>query len=153
MRKCLNLFLLTNRWWSLIHPSFSLLDPELHSFEYVRHHSAWLFTCILASTSLLLAARLDASKKVVDEAMSLQNHAEKLSLVVYATRARSIEIIQAHLVSIPILSVLILDNIQPVHHAANESGRGASYSLRRCDPYGKRYRPSSPSKSRLEKRG
>ena len=76
-----------------------MLDPTLHTPSYVRTHSATLVSAILAIGSTALATLPNTtSPQDVDEAMRLHAHAEKLQLVVFATGAKSIEIVQGLMV-------------------------------------------------------
>jgi rubrerythrin len=76
-----------------------MLDPELHSIAFVRSRSALLFTTLLALGSTALATLPKHADEQVSEALGLHAHVEKLNLVVYTTGARSIEIMQAQIVS------------------------------------------------------
>jgi hypothetical protein len=80
-----------------VHPQCAVLDPTLHTPEFVRSRSALLFTAVLAVGSTALATLPHATMEGVDESMALQAHAEKLGLVVFTTGAKSCEIIQAQI--------------------------------------------------------
>lgn len=86
-------------YWKLVHPQWPVLDPALHKLTYVRTRSAFLTTTILALGSTSSSALSLAPNKQVTEALSLHGHVEKLKLVVFASGARSIEIIQAKIVT------------------------------------------------------
>lgn len=60
---------------------------------------------ILALGATALANLPNSDDELVSEALRLHNHVEKLCLVVYATGARSIDIIQAHIVSETVLLI------------------------------------------------
>ncbi|KAJ3542353.1 hypothetical protein NM208_g4149 [Fusarium decemcellulare] len=87
-------------YWDNIHRQWAILDPSFHNLSTVRKRSALLTTTTLALGSTALAVASRNSKERVSEALSLHAHAEKLNLVVYATGARSIDIIQAQIVCI-----------------------------------------------------
>ena len=83
-----------------------MLDPSLHTLAYVRSRSALLMTTLLAVGATALASLHPLDGEQVSEALALQAHAERLVLVVYAASARSIDIIQAHIVSTTMLLLL-----------------------------------------------
>ena len=76
-----------------------MLDPDLHRLSFVRQRSALLTTTILAIGATALATLPEHSDDQVEEALILHTHVERLNILVYMTGARSIEIIQAHIVS------------------------------------------------------
>ncbi|KAJ0141356.1 Zinc-type alcohol dehydrogenase-like protein [Fusarium oxysporum f. sp. albedinis] len=82
-------------YFKMVHPQWSMLDPNLHTLDFVRHQSALLTTTILALGSIAIATLPESDDGQVVEALNLRAHAEKLSLVVYSTGARSLEIVQA----------------------------------------------------------
>ncbi|KAJ4177011.1 hypothetical protein NW755_014098 [Fusarium falciforme] len=82
-------------FFDMVHPQWAMLDPQLHTLEFVRVQSALLTATILALGSIALATMPERTDEQVAEAMKLHAHAEKMSLVVYSTGARSIEIVQA----------------------------------------------------------
>lgn len=84
-------------YWEMIHPQWTILDPCLHSLTFVRGRSALLTSTILALGSTALATRPESREEEISEALRLHAYVEKLNLVVYATGARSIDIIQAHI--------------------------------------------------------
>ncbi|KAH8674277.1 hypothetical protein BX600DRAFT_457295 [Xylariales sp. PMI_506] len=69
-----------------LNPFVCVLDPVLHTFQYVRQRSSFLMTVILA-----------ASAKAFNPALhlDLHQHAEKLLVDCFATSAKSPEVIQA----------------------------------------------------------
>ena len=76
-----------------------MLDPSLHTLAFVRQRSALLTTTILAIGSTAgIAISPEAYSEHVTEALRLHAHVEKLNLVVYATGARSVHIVQAQIV-------------------------------------------------------
>lgn len=77
-----------------------MLDPALHTLAYVRSRSALLMATVAAVGATTLASLSPLDEIQVAEAMRLQAHAERLVLVVFAAGARSIDIIQAHIVRI-----------------------------------------------------
>ncbi|QKD59994.2 uncharacterized protein FOBCDRAFT_243784 [Fusarium oxysporum Fo47] len=79
-------------YFKMVHPQWSMLDPNLHTLDFVRHQSALLTTTILALGSIAIATLPESDDGQVVEALNLRAHAEKLSLVVYSTGARSLEI-------------------------------------------------------------
>jgi hypothetical protein len=76
-----------------------MLNPALHSMTFVRSRSALLTTTILAVASTALATWPHNGDRYVEEALRLHEHAEKLNVLVYSTGARSIDIMQAQIVS------------------------------------------------------
>ena len=83
----------------MIHPQWTILDPTLHTLTFVRSRSALLTSTILALGSSALATGPGGTEECISEAHRLHAYVEKLNLVVYATGARSIDIIQAQIVS------------------------------------------------------
>lgn len=90
-------------YFDMIHPQWPILDPDIHTVARVRTRSALLTTTILAlgSTALttLRSENSVSHREAIAEALSLHAHVEKVNLVIYATGARSVDIIQAHIVS------------------------------------------------------
>jgi hypothetical protein len=84
----------------MVHQQWAILDRTLHTFAFVRSRSAILLTTMLALGSTALATLPQNADQHVAEALRLHAHVEKLNLVVYTTGARSIEIIQAHIVNL-----------------------------------------------------
>lgn len=76
-----------------------MLDSDLHTLDYVRNRSALLTTTVLAIGSSALGLLSPTRDGQVAESLRLHTHVEKLGLVVFATGARSIEIVQAQIVS------------------------------------------------------
>jgi len=74
-----------------------MLDPNLHTPAYLKSRSALLTTTVLAVASTVLANLSLSQVEQAAEAFRLQGHAEKLSLVVFASGARSVEIVQAQI--------------------------------------------------------
>lgn len=95
----------------MVHPQWSILDPTLHTPELVRGRSALLTSTILALGSTALATLPHSRDEQVAEALRLHAHVEKLNLVVYATGARSIDIIQAQIVSLSCFPPIYITNI------------------------------------------
>lgn len=95
--------LITRSFWEHIHPQWAMLDPDLHTMDYVRNRSALLVTTILAIGSTALGLLNPEKDGQVAESLRLHAHVEKLGLVVFATGARSIEIVQAQIVSQEVL--------------------------------------------------
>lgn len=81
-----------------------MLNPQLHTTQYVRRRSALLATTMSAVGATVLASLNPTDEAQVAEALRLQAYAERLILVVLAAGARSIDIIQAHIVSVSILA-------------------------------------------------
>ncbi|KAM5362281.1 hypothetical protein ACJZ2D_012636 [Fusarium nematophilum] len=82
-------------FFRMVHPQWAMLDPSIHTLDFVRQQSALLTTAILALGSIALATLAEGTDDQVAEALKLRAHTEKLSLVVYSTGARSLEIVQA----------------------------------------------------------
>jgi hypothetical protein len=76
-----------------LHPINGILDPELHTPEFVRSRSALLFTWILAIT-----AQFDDSSS--SYAKRLRLHGEKLSCHVHTCGFKSVEIVQGYYISL-----------------------------------------------------
>jgi hypothetical protein len=71
---------------------------------------------MLEMGSIAIASRADATSEEIAEAMVIHAHVEKLLLVVFATRARSCEIVQAILVSTASRSDMLVDFSDPKSH-------------------------------------
>ncbi|OAL53053.1 hypothetical protein IQ07DRAFT_629540 [Pyrenochaeta sp. DS3sAY3a] len=85
-------------YWQVIHPQWALLDPTLHTFSSVRQRSALLTTTMLAlGATAKLATENGPCDEDITEALRLHAHVEKVNLVVYATGARSVDIVQAQI--------------------------------------------------------
>lgn len=80
-------------------PQFGLMDASLHTPTFVRGRSALLFSTILSIGATALATLPNSTKQSIDLARALFAHTEKLHLVICAAAAKSIEIVQAELVS------------------------------------------------------
>ena len=83
----------------MVHPQWGILEQTLHTPSFVRSRSALLTTAVCAVGSTALATLPDAPSELVAEANALHDHVEKLNLVNYMTSARSIDIMQAQIVS------------------------------------------------------
>ncbi|KAL4812074.1 hypothetical protein BDW67DRAFT_135275 [Aspergillus spinulosporus] len=70
------------------------LDPLIHSVEFVRSKSAFLFTSIMATTALFLPSAAALSKR-------LSRHSKFLANKVMKERLRSVEIVLAFMVNVP----------------------------------------------------
>jgi hypothetical protein len=80
-------------YFARLHPINGILDPELHTPEFVRSRSALLFTWILAIT-----AQFDHSSSSF--AKRLRLHGEKLSRHVHTRGFKSVEIVQGYYISL-----------------------------------------------------
>ncbi|KAK6837200.1 hypothetical protein RU639_001364 [Aspergillus parasiticus] len=76
-----------------LHPVNGILDPKLHTVEYVRSQSALLFTWMLA-----LTAQFDHGSATI--AKRLRLHGEKLSRHVHTSGFKSVEIVQGYYISL-----------------------------------------------------
>ncbi|KAI4612058.1 hypothetical protein J4E80_007512 [Alternaria sp. BMP 0032] len=72
-----------------LNPFISQLDPTLHTFQYVRGMSSFLFTAILAAAAKLLHPALRKN---------LLSHAEELFMEGLRSGAKSVETVQAILI-------------------------------------------------------
>ncbi|KAL4738101.1 hypothetical protein BDV11DRAFT_216251 [Aspergillus similis] len=70
------------------------LDPLIHTVEFVRSKSAFLFTSIMATTALFLPSAAALSKR-------LSRHSKFLASKVMQERLRSVEIVLAFMVNVP----------------------------------------------------
>ncbi|CBF87531.1 hypothetical protein AN9395.2 [Aspergillus nidulans FGSC A4] len=70
------------------------LDPLIHTVEFVRSKSAFLFTSIMATTALFLPSAAAISKR-------LSRHSKFLANKVMQERFRSVEIVLAFMVNVP----------------------------------------------------
>ncbi|BCS25566.1 uncharacterized protein APUU_50277A [Aspergillus puulaauensis] len=70
------------------------LDPLIHTVEFVRAQSAFLFTSIMAATALFLPSTAALSKR-------LSRHSKCLAHKVIKERLRSVEIVLAFMVNVP----------------------------------------------------
>ena len=121
------------RYWEMIHPQWTILDPSLHSLTFVRGRSALLTSTILALGSTALATRPESREEEISEALRLHAYVEKLNLVVYATGARSIDIIQAHIVSFVSSVHVDLANVKSFCHAGAPLQRLESMNSDGCE--------------------
>ncbi|CDM27219.1 transcriptional regulator family: Fungal Specific TF [Penicillium roqueforti] len=80
-------------YFSRLHPVNGILDPMLHTPDFVRSRSALLFTWILA-----LTAQFDHESASV--AKRLRLHGEKLSKHVHTCGYKSVEIVQGYYISL-----------------------------------------------------
>lgn len=81
------------RYFTRLHPVNGILDPMLHTPDFVRSRSALLFTWILA-----LTAQFDHGSASV--AKRLRLHGEKLSKHVHTSGYKSVEIVQGYYISL-----------------------------------------------------
>ncbi|KAL2858538.1 hypothetical protein BJY01DRAFT_230718 [Aspergillus pseudoustus] len=79
-------------YFDQIHPLVGILDPLLHTADFVRSRSALLLTWILA-----VAAQFDHNSGAL--AKRLRMHGERLSKLVYKRGYKSVEIIQGYYIS------------------------------------------------------
>ncbi|KAL4923332.1 uncharacterized protein BDV17DRAFT_245929 [Aspergillus undulatus] len=70
------------------------LDPSIHTVEFVRAQSAFLFTSIMAATTLFLPSAAALSTR-------LSRHSKHLAHKVMQERLRSVEIVLAFMVNVP----------------------------------------------------
>ncbi|WVQ95842.1 hypothetical protein IAU59_002941 [Kwoniella sp. CBS 9459] len=82
-----------------VHRQWSILERNVHNPNYVRSRSAFLFTVVLALGATAMATL--SSSTVYDSTLALKlwGHLEKLQLVVCATAAKSVEIVQGMLLA------------------------------------------------------
>ena len=118
------------RYWDVIQAQWSLLDSTLHAPDAVRQRSALLTTTILAIGSTSLATRPDSTPEQISEALSLHAHVEKLSLVIFATGAKSIEIVQAHIVRCSVCFDLVRTDCLKITASVSLGNRPQDSSLR-----------------------
>lgn len=83
----------SHRYFSRLHPINGILDPILHTPEFVRAHSALLFTWVLALTAQFDHASASVAKR-------LRLHGDKLSRHVHTCGFKSVEIIQGYYISL-----------------------------------------------------
>ncbi|WVQ72840.1 hypothetical protein IAR50_002401 [Cryptococcus sp. DSM 104548] len=90
---------LFDAYFRYCHTHWPMLDRNLHTPEFTRSRSVFLFAVILAlgATSLATLPKSSSRKRTI--ATKLFAHVEKLQLVICATAAKSIEIVQAELLS------------------------------------------------------
>lgn len=82
-----------HRYFARLHPINGILDPVLHTPDFVRSRSALLFTWIIA-----LTAQFDHASGSI--AKRLRLHGEKLSNYVHACGFKSVEIVQGYYISL-----------------------------------------------------
>ncbi|WVF68285.1 hypothetical protein IAT40_003050 [Kwoniella sp. CBS 6097] len=82
-----------------VHCQWAILDRNVHTQSFVRSRSAFLFTVVLALGATSLATMPTSSIHDSTLAIKLWGHLEKLQLVVCATAAKSIEIVQGMLLA------------------------------------------------------
>ncbi|KAL2863116.1 uncharacterized protein BJX67DRAFT_267316 [Aspergillus lucknowensis] len=70
------------------------LDPFIHTVEFVRSQSAFLFTSIMATATLFMSSAAALSKRLLRHSKSLANE-------VIRRRLRSVEIVLAFMVNVP----------------------------------------------------
>ncbi|KAL4755682.1 Zn(II)2Cys6 transcription factor [Aspergillus foveolatus] len=80
-------------YFTRLHPINGILDPMLHSPEFVRGRSSLLFTWILA-----LTAQFDNASASIAE--RLRRHGDKLSRYVHTCGYKSVEIVQGYYISL-----------------------------------------------------
>lgn len=80
-------------FFSRLHPVNGILDPVLHTPEYVRSRSALLFTWLMA-----ISAQFDSGSGAL--AKRLRIHGERLSHHVHASGLKSVEIVQGYYISL-----------------------------------------------------
>ncbi|XRM41240.1 hypothetical protein ABZX51_004520 [Aspergillus tubingensis] len=76
-----------------LHPINGILDPSLHTVDYVRSRSALLFTWILAITAQFDHQSASCAKR-------LRLHGESLSRLVHTSGYKSVEIVQGYYISL-----------------------------------------------------
>nr|XP_019013685.1 uncharacterized protein I206_01756 [Kwoniella pini CBS 10737]OCF52466.1 hypothetical protein I206_01756 [Kwoniella pini CBS 10737] len=77
-----------------VHCQWGMLDRDIHTSAFVRSRSAFLFTAILALGATSIATLTNSTPQQRILAIKLWAHLEKLQLVVSATAAKSVEIVQ-----------------------------------------------------------
>ncbi|KAL2802510.1 hypothetical protein BJX63DRAFT_107663 [Aspergillus granulosus] len=80
-------------YFARLHPVNGILDPMLHTPEFVRARSSLLFTWILA-----LTAQFDHASAPIAERLRL--HGDKLSKYVHTCGYKSVEIVQGYYISL-----------------------------------------------------
>ncbi|KKK26901.1 hypothetical protein ARAM_001239 [Aspergillus rambellii] len=70
------------------------LDPLIHTVEFVRSQSAFLFTSIMAAATLFLPSATALSKR-------LSRHSKYLANMIIKQRLRSVEIVLGFMVNVP----------------------------------------------------
>ncbi|WWC89880.1 uncharacterized protein L201_004808 [Kwoniella dendrophila CBS 6074] len=82
-----------------INCQWGLLDQNVHNPSFVRSRSAFLFTVLLALGATSRATSPTSTPQDRSIALRLWAHLEKLQLVVHATAAKSVEIVQGMLLA------------------------------------------------------
>ncbi|WWC60942.1 uncharacterized protein I303_103518 [Kwoniella dejecticola CBS 10117] len=82
-----------------VHCQWGMLDRDIHTATFVRSRSAFLFTVVLALGATSTATLTTSSPQDRILAIKLWAHLEKLQLVVCATAAKSVEIVQGMLLA------------------------------------------------------
>ncbi|KAL2212457.1 hypothetical protein CC79DRAFT_421122 [Sarocladium strictum] len=119
-----------------LHPLHGILDPALHTPEFVRTRSALLFTWIL-----VISAQFDHASAAI--AKRLRLHGEKLSKHVHAQGFKSVEIVQGYYISL--LSAVPTTSLVEERswmYTAHAFGMASALGLDRLPP------PSLPDKPR-----
>ncbi|KAJ5919291.1 hypothetical protein N7466_010234 [Penicillium verhagenii] len=80
-------------YFTRLHPINGILDPVLHTAEFVRSRSSLLFTWVLALTAQFDHASASIAKR-------LRLHGEKLSKHVHTCGFKSVEIVQGYYISL-----------------------------------------------------
>lgn len=88
-----SVFLFTFFYEQLSHTRWGL-DPLLHTHDFVRSRSAFLFTSVVAASALFQPDSEALSKR-------LSNHAKRLVQSVLSNRNRSVEVVLAFMVNVP----------------------------------------------------
>lgn len=87
------LLIVSSFYQNLAHTRWGL-DPVIHTVEFVRSQSAFLFTSIMATATLFLPSAAALSNR-------LSRHSKSLAKKVMQGRFRSVEIVLAFMVNIP----------------------------------------------------
>lgn len=90
---CNKVLTASDRYFGRLHVFNGILDPMLHTVDYVRSHSSLLFTWILA-----LTAQFDHGSAAI--AKRLRLHGERLSRHVHTCGFKSVEIVQGYYISL-----------------------------------------------------
>ncbi|WVW82922.1 hypothetical protein I302_104936 [Kwoniella bestiolae CBS 10118] len=90
---------LFSNYFCHVHSQWGMLDRNVHTPSFVRSRSAFLFTVILALGATSIATLSTSTPQDRLLAIKLWAHLEKLQLVICATSAKSIEIVQGMLMA------------------------------------------------------
>ncbi|WWD09994.1 hypothetical protein V865_008126 [Kwoniella europaea PYCC6329] len=90
---------LFSNYFCHVHPQWGMLDRNTYTPSFVRSRSAFLFTVILALGATSIATLSTSTPQDRLLAIKLWAHLEKLQLVICATSAKSIEIVQGMLMA------------------------------------------------------